>query len=474
MEKFIDLHCHPSIKPFGQAFPGNTNSADASMKNSIWHNDPPSAGDIASGRVLTVTRYSQADFTSLFRGGCRVAVVALNPVEKEFFTSKAGSGRFADFLYDFATGIGRKKVDFIQQNRDDFNELSCEYDFYKQLDGVSLIVFGKKVVYKLVTCYSDIVSNMSSHDYVLSVIPSIEGGYVLNNDNSSQPDPARIFENIVSIKQWPHPPLFITLCHHFYNHLGGHSKSLPGGFISKVIDQGRGLDTGLTPLGADVIRQFLGTANGRRIFIDIRHMSRRVRVEYYDMLKSEFAGENIPVIASHGAVNGYPEVGSFSFPQKEKNGKFLGREINFYDDEIILIAETGGLLGIELDQRNITNKRELRKIKYLCWSRRRREEKLTGLIWNQIRYIADLLDSHSMRAWDITCMGTDFDGMISPVNGYLTAADMPSLYKNLRKHAEEYLAVKAFTLLSNRLTAEQILNKVFHDNAVDFLSRSYN
>ncbi|MBK9681503.1 MAG: hypothetical protein IPO69_22050 [Saprospiraceae bacterium] len=38
----IDLHCHPSIKPYGKSFnrTAGENSKDKSRRNSIWYYDP--------------------------------------------------------------------------------------------------------------------------------------------------------------------------------------------------------------------------------------------------------------------------------------------------------------------------------------------------------------------------------------------------------------------------------------------------
>ncbi len=149
MDRFIDIHCHPSLKPFGKACPGNTNNTDASLPDSIWHNDPPTAWDKILNRSLKVTRFSQSSFTDLHLGKFKIVVVALYPIEKGFFSGRIGTRDFADIIYNFPAGIGRKKVDFIQENDDDFSELNCEYDYYRQLDDIPIKIYGKDVRYRL-------------------------------------------------------------------------------------------------------------------------------------------------------------------------------------------------------------------------------------------------------------------------------------------------------------------------------------
>jgi microsomal dipeptidase-like Zn-dependent dipeptidase len=471
MKHYIDLHCHPSIKPFGRACPGNTNNHDASLKNSLWHDDPPSTAD----KMITLApTFSQSNFTALFQGNFKVVIVALNPVEKGFFTSKPGTGNGADSIYNYTTGIGKKKVDFIQQNKDDFNELLCEYEFYLQLHKTPMTIYGKKVCYRLTSEYANIAENLNRPDNVISVVMSIEGGYTFNNDNSRPPVHSLVMANIDKVKKWDYPPFFVTFCHHFYNYLGGHARSLPSGMVSRYIDQNEGIDNDITPLGIDVIHRLLSKTGERRIYIDIKHMSRKVRIAYYDILQKDYSGEQIPIIVSHGAVNGYESVYDFNVPEPDRKLKFSRRDINFYDDEIIKIYDSGGIFGLQIDKRQLTNNCEKRKIKFQSlWNRNKRLKLWTAQVWNQIGYIADLLDSNDRRAWDITSLGTDFDGITSPIAGYWTSAEIPLLYTNLHVHAQNYLRNKIFRVPANNITADAILEKVFSENAMTFLSKYY-
>ena len=102
--------------------------------------------------------------------------------------------------------------------------------------------------------------------------------------------------------------------------MAGHARSLSG-IVSRAIDQTHGMDTGITSLGKKVINSLLSTHNGKRIYIDIKHMSRKTRIEYYKLLDTRYAGEDIPVYVSHGAVNGYSSIYS-SYPLSDENGLF--------------------------------------------------------------------------------------------------------------------------------------------------------
>src|SRR5210317_524838 len=46
--EYVDLHCHPSLKPFGKSFnysPKGINHPHRSTLRSIWHYDPPTLLD---------------------------------------------------------------------------------------------------------------------------------------------------------------------------------------------------------------------------------------------------------------------------------------------------------------------------------------------------------------------------------------------------------------------------------------------
>jgi microsomal dipeptidase-like Zn-dependent dipeptidase len=240
-----------------------------------------------------------------------------------------------------------------------------------------------------------------------------------------------------------------------------------------MIDQRPGMDSEITPLGIETIRRLLDKNSGRRILIDIKHMSRQVRLAYYNMLETELSGENIPVVVSHGAVNGYPRLDDNASNHRKRNGLFNGEDINIFDDEIIRVARSGGIFGLQIDRRRITNRWEQWKIKLFHVTKKSKLRRWNMLLWNQIRYIADLLDSNGLPAWDIVCLGTDYDGMVSPIEEYSTSCEIQNLYRNLQYFADDYLRNKNFIIPANRITSTGLLDKVFSENALRFLA-NYN
>jgi hypothetical protein len=106
---------------------------------------------------------------------------------------------------------------------------------------------------------------------------SIEGAHSLGCGIDNNADFDSLNNSITTIKSWEYPPFFITFAHHFYNELCGQAESLTS-LLKKLADQSDGLNTGFTPLGEQVLRSLLDTSNGKRILIDVKHMSQKYRL----------------------------------------------------------------------------------------------------------------------------------------------------------------------------------------------------
>ena len=50
------------------------------------------------------------------------------------------------------------------------------------------------------------------------------------------------------------------------------------------------------------------------------------------------------------------------------------------------------------------------------------------MIWKQIKHIAVVLDKTKRKdVWDVAALGSDYDGLVDPPNGYWTSDDFPIL-----------------------------------------------
>lgn len=96
------------------------------------------------------------------------------------------------------------------------------------------------------------------------------------------------------------------------------------------------------------------------------------------------------------------------------------------------------------------------------------------MVWLQIQHIAELLDKNGMFAWDIQCIGSDYDGVINPINGYWSSETLPTLEDYLVMHAREYMMNEGKKLsASNQLDPEEIIGRMMGGNGYRFIMKYY-
>ncbi|MFD2935086.1 amidohydrolase family protein [Spirosoma flavum] len=487
-EIFIDLHCHPSARPyaksFTKSFKHSTNPKDA---NCVWFDDRPTLIDKFVNELTGLTRFEQADYTAQIRGNVRIIVHSLYPFERGFLNNKLGQGAVADMVGRFVSQLGQERIDAIQNQDDYFGDLTQEYKFLQDGQNRPVKLPEGDFTYTLTTDWDDIDGGLRQNDLGktkqrLLVILSIEGAHVFNTGlDSTRIAPAaerhdEILANTQAVKDWSFRPFFMTFAHHFNNELCGHARSLAG-IVAKLTDQSENLNAGFSPLGREVVLKLLDNTAGKRILIDIKHMSRKARLEYFQLLDEQFTNDPIPIIISHGCVTGRPnpEATQPTFP--DQGDRFNTDDINFFDDELIRLARSGGIFGIQLDERRIGSKSALNAAKGNI-SRRTILFNWARLVWYQIQHIAEVLDASGLFAWNIQALGTDFDGLIDPINGYWTAKELDDLDDYLLKHAFNYLQTdnpeNRLTLPANKqIQAEEVVRLVMQDNALEFIQRHY-
>lgn len=475
---FIDLHIHPAIKPLGKSFSRRLgiNNPNKNRHDSIWYYDPPIVFDKILNITASFTKFRQSDFTTLAKGGAQIVFVSMCGMEKGFVMTKVGTKLPGDVMGNLVTGVGKERINHVQGMTDYFTDLEMEYNFYKQMDGQQVKIDGRWYQYKIVSNFNEIGENHDLPVKTIYVILSIEGGHVFNCGLQMMgriANQAEVLLNVDRVKQWDKRLFFMGLTHHFDNELVGHAQSLSG-VVSNNCDQTVRMNEGFSDLGWKVLRKLLDNTDGKRVLIDLKHMSVKARNEYYQFLESEYPNETIPLLVSHGAVTGLRSHTELVEDDFVNSGKFQKNDINFYDDEIIRIGKSGGLFGIQLDERRLGSKQEVLN-SGLNINRREMLFRKSKLVWTQIQHIAEVLDRNNQFAWEIQCIGSDNDGMVNPLNGYWTAEEMPMLDSYLEKHAYNFLTsehavgFKAF----NKLSANNVVERFMRGNAFEFLKRNF-
>jgi len=312
-------------------------------------------------------------------------------------------------------------------------------------------------------------------------------------------------DHITTLKSWN--PLFITLNHHFWNQLSGHSMTIPSalkipvlysGGITKEMrkNQVLGMNRGFTELGKKVVKKLLDNKDGkRRILIDTKHMSITSRIWYYTYLgyieadeqfTDEVRNDSIPIISSHSAVNGYKTMkeskeGNDGTPpliayaesgkkykkkimkeskegnddttykayavadNKYKIGKKYNKwDMNLSDEEIKIIYKSKGLIGINFDQRVSGGKND-------------GKNKINRIV-NNILHIKNVAESiPNCDCWSCITIGTDFDGSINPINDFRTAEDFANLEKALKENFKD----------------DDVVDRIMYRNAMKFLEENF-
>ncbi|MFV8343293.1 membrane dipeptidase [Flavobacterium sp. XS2P39] len=456
--KFADLHCHPTLKTYGHTF---EDSAYSVKRRNIWYQQENSFFRKLISKYLGLTKFSQADFTTLKNGNVKIVTASLYPFEKGFFINSLGSGFVSAFFADIITGISYSRIRNIQQHINYFEDLEKEHSFLLESihrDRETELFFPKK-----------------SEDFKLikdanktAIIFAIEGAHVFNSGLKKygrETAENEVLENIYKVKNWEITPITITFAHNFSNDFCGHARSLDA--LGPLVNQNEMLNHGFTDLGLKVVMALLDDKNGKIIYPDLKHMCLQSRKEYYNFLDINFKNKNIPIIVSHGAVTGT----SWDNPELFVDESiFCTTDINFYDEELVAIAKSNGLFAVQLDGRRLVKKSILKKLN----SQKNKAFASAEIIWKHLEHIAILLDKNDLNSWNCTCIGSDFDGTINPLPGIYSASDLPQLANNLLQLAAHFLSYYNFKNEYNKMvTPETIVNQFCYDNLYFFYSDKF-
>lgn len=440
-----DLHIHPLLKAYGHSFYTNNNPDDASSGASPWFRDPDTFKDDAIENIFGFAPYRQSDFTSCKRGNLKVIVNSFYSIEQGFLLVKN-----TELLQTVDKAAGKTLADAITEFGKDWIEKirSSDYNYFTDLIGQMdyCNVLQNKIPvngvsrYRVLPSAANFDADVRTGD--LLVMNSVEGAQSLcNGNNPGLPEQWQgIEERIRQVKAHPCRPFYVTLAHHFYNGLCSHCESLFD--LEKIIvGQQLGMSTlktapissptEITPLGLKVIDLLLSEDNGSRVLIDIKHMSKGARTEFYAYRKEKYPG--IPIIYSHGACR-----------------KFYDFEINIDEEDITQIAASGGIIGIEMDQRVLgyndamKGKRAARWAGNLFRSGKQRRRLWADIVWENMLHIAETCYQSGFREnpWQYVCIGSDYDGIINPVNEFRTIDTLADLLSTLQEYLTSYWSDK--------------------------------
>jgi hypothetical protein len=286
------------------------------------------------------------------------------------------------------------------------------------------------------------------------------------------------------VKEWNDTPvLFISFAHHFNNYLCGHAHSIPD-VGNLLLDQSEGMNTGIKPKGMKIARYLLSLDEnnvydvnefGRRILIDIKHVSASARKAYYnEIIKPCRANDdNIPIVASHVAYSGVKTIdrliarAGFETDKDAEsaiNKPFNTWNINLSDEDVIEVFLSDGIIGINIDQRILAVPEKDKKHNYP-------DDYDIGFFWRNLKaMMLVIIDSdldNKEKVVDLFALGTDADGYIDPLDKYPSVLEYDDLKQDLIKKIEEEHDVIKDKLLFG-LDVRAFADKICFENAYQF------
>jgi microsomal dipeptidase-like Zn-dependent dipeptidase len=491
---YTDVHMHASLKPFN-----SRSVAKYNLWEQIDHNCEGKMSFLFLSGSKEVPKTSQCHLEGLVRGNVKIAYLSLTPLEKEMMDPKLLNERKKG-PQTMACISGTEFAELINKDKvvnyyDDFAE---NLKYIIEGENIPYTIDGKAYTYEIVKNAAHL-EKLLADPFKIALILTIEGGHSLGksltpDDISQTTDYEKFYlANVDRIKgtlpfegssekKLSYPVLSINLNHFFWNGLCGHARTFSTA-QTFIFGAGKGVDEGMTELGKKVVNSLLDKTNGRRVLVDIKHMSLASREWYFQHLSELRAkGDTIPVFSSHSTVSGLSAKSKeyLKNDNKSKNKKsYLNQwTISLSNEDINEIFISKGLIGIMLEKYKLIGELGKKTIKKTIeGSSQRRKLYVKFIMANMFSCINAV---KKPEAWNILSIGSDFDGLIVPFEIYPRANEMPDLAKDLYdflKNPEpifDLFSVDDIKKLMYDLSPEEILEKIMYKNGVEFAARNLN
>ena len=452
---------------------------------------------IGGGKLDTEIFHSLNAFLDRFGILGEIAGTLIDKISGLLFSSEYNRLSAKDFLKSTLMRLPMKRIKFIQSPAYDYwEETKEEIDFLYTKSGKET---GSRIMrrnlrgelkrpdpteqakgtYVIANNAAEVRESLQKGQ--MSMILTIEGMHALGTEGQLH----HLFDRIAHLKE-NYPICFITFAHHFDNFLCGHAHSLIKS-ARLFVNQKQGMQADFNELGLAAARYLLSLRPdnrknlqglGKRILLDVKHMGAESRKSYYDKIVRPCLAQHqdvIPVIASHV---GYSGVGTLDKlianwnMDKEEDGIVLFEGLNHWninvcDEDIAIILQTGGLLGLCLDQR-ILGQQDKKAVPGKTLIR----HNLKRLLHN-LHHHSGLTEAEKARIWEVLCIGSDFEGYIDPAADYATVIDFKKLEKDLEEiiagFVQEGLQEAFYIQKSPALLARDIMM----ENVMRFLDRNF-
>jgi len=360
----------------------------------------------------------------------------------------------------------------------------------------------------------------------LHAVLILEGSQNLFNSPDSATAKEDFFTNLDLLNQ--EVRLFaMNVCHFQQQPIANHA------FAMLFLDRKPFVPTGngITEWGKEAILKLYA----KGILIDTKHMSWQSRKDLYQLRKEN--NISLPLLCSHTGVTGISEKYRYDYMAIEparRNGafevKFLKKRgiltetaynmasLQLYDEDIVEIIKSGGIIGISMDQRIIGFPiDELEEdlppvdIDYISLAESERffETKRPTLMpyrgedpqsvltpddlirlngvgttfrhpkyfLNQIVHILRVCKSSSaltvQDGMKAICIGSDYDGLVNPLDNCSSAAKFPKFRQELEKLMNQPKFWNSTGLKNENIDPKQLLDNIFFNNGESYIRKNF-
>lgn len=489
---YVDVHIHPSVKPFNSRY-----IRPYTMWEIIDHDCDGKMSNLFINGSKDVPKTTQCNLERLAKGNVKFGYLSLIPLEKEsleaaFFNEK----KKGVATMSCVAGVDLSKLPKRKEGMDYYKDLADNILYVKEGQSKPHYIDGQAHTYQIIQT-AEQLEKVTQTPNTIGLVLNIEGGHAIGHSIVREDISKSIsyekycLANVDRLKGskpledgkkdlLEFPILSLGLTHFFWNGLCGHARNFMG--AQKIVfGQQKGLNEGITPLGEKVIKRLLDKSHGRRIFLDIKHMSVASRKWYYQHLESlRQKGDTVPVFSSHSAMTGW-SFEDKEFQRPDNNGKLkdaylFNWTIGLSSEDIREAHLTKGLLGLIFDKNRLMGGKAEKLVEETVVGSNQRRRIYQQVIWANFFTAVKTINDKS--GWDILAVGSDYDGMITPFEFYPTSKEMPYLVKDMH----DFLSAPTdiFTLFSKEeverlmfgYTPEQILEKIFYSNAYEFTRRA--